>query len=194
MPRVEIWSDVVCPWCWIGKRRLEKAVDGLRPAPEVVWRPFQLNPDLPKEGVDRAAYRAKKFGSRAAELEERVREAGRGDGIAFAFEKISKVPNTFDAHRVLRRALREGRQAEVQEALFRAYFEEGRDIGDRKVLAELSGITLEGDEEAVEVAAEEAEGRALGIQGVPFFVVDRTFGLSGAQPPDLLRQALENVR
>jgi predicted DsbA family dithiol-disulfide isomerase len=123
-----------------------------------------------------------------------VAEAGRAEGIDFAFGRIARVPNTFDAHRVLRRALRDGRQDEVQEALFRAYFEEGRDIGDPGVLAEVSGIRLDPGEEADEVRGEEAEGRALGIRGVPFFVIDRTFGISGAQPSDVLRKALESVR
>lgn len=173
---------------------MSTALKGLRPAPEVAWRAFQLNPDLPKEGVDRAAYRAAKFGDRARELEERVAEAGRAEGIDFAFDRIARVPNTFDAHRVLRRALVEGRQDEVQEALFRAYFVEGRDIGDPGVLAELTGIRLGPGEEAEEVRQEEAEGRALGIRGVPFFVIDRTFGVSGAQPADVLRRALDSVR
>ena len=169
------------------------ALRDLRPAPEVVWRPFQLNPDLPKAGVPRDAYRAAKFGDRARELEERVREAGRADGVEFRFDLIQTVPNTFDAHRVLRRALREGRQDEVHEALFRAYFQEGRDIGDPQVLAEATGIALAGDAEAEEVRREEAEGRALGIRGVPFFVIDRAFGLSGAQPPDVLREAIRQA-
>ena len=172
---------------------MSKALQGLRPGPDVVWRAFQLNPDMPREGAPRAAYRAAKFGDRARELEERVADAGRADGIEFRFDLIKTVPNTFDAHRVLRRALREGKQDEVHEALFRAYFQEGRDLGDPKVLADASGIVLAGDEEAEEVRREEAEGRALGIRGVPFFVVDRAFGLSGAQPPEVLRQAIREA-
>lgn len=175
---------------------MSTALAGLRPAPEVVWRPFQLNPNLPRGGVPRAAYRAAKFGSleRSRELEARVSEAGREEGLAFAFDRIERTPNTFDAHRVLRRALREGRQDEVQEALFRAYFQEGRDLGDPRVLAEVAGIVLAEGEEAEEVRREEAEGRALGIRGVPFFVVDRTIGLSGAQPAAVLREAIEGCR
>jgi len=148
---------------------------------------------MPREGAPRAAYRAAKFGDRARELEERVAEAGRPDGVEFRFDLIKTVPNTFDAHRVLRRALREGKQDEVHEALFRAYFQEGRDLGDPKVLADASGIVLAGDEETEEVRREEAEGRGLGIRGVPFFVVDRAFGLSGAQPPEVLRQAIHEA-
>jgi predicted DsbA family dithiol-disulfide isomerase len=198
MPLIEVWSDVVCPWCWIGKRRLAKALaDG--PPAEVVWRPFQLNPELPKEGMDRAAYRAAKFGSleRSRELEARVAEAGRSEGIDFAFDRIRRTPNTFDAHRVLSRAFREGVQDAVGEALFRAYFTEGRDLGDRATLAELakeSGLDVSGlwDDDAVaaEVRRFEAEGRDLGIASVPTFVIDRKAGLSGAQPPALIRDAI----
>jgi predicted DsbA family dithiol-disulfide isomerase len=172
---------------------LSKALQGFRPAPEVVWRAFQLNPSMPPGGTPRAAYRAAKFGVRSRELEERVSEAGRAEGIEFAFDRIQKVPNTFDPHRVLRRALREGRQDEVHEALFRAYFQEGRDIGDPKVLADVSGIALSADEEAEDVRRDEAEGRALGISGVPMFVIDRAFGVSGAQPPEVLRQAIREA-
>lgn len=198
MTRIEVWSDVVCPWCWIGKRRLAKALQG-RTDVEVVWQPFQLNPGFPPEGMDRTAYRTSKFGSlqRSKELEANVAEVGRGEGLAFAFDKIRRTPNTFDAHRVLRRARREGLQDEVGEALFRGYFAEGLDLGDRAQLAaiargaglELDGL-LETDAEAEEVRAAETEGRALGIQGVPFFVINRAVGLSGAQPPEVLREAL----
>ncbi len=144
--------------------------------------------------MPRAAYRAAKFGSleRSRELEARVQEVGRTEGIAFAFDRIERTPNTFDVHRLLRRALRNGTQDAVADACFRAYFLEGRDIGDPAVQAELGGGPLRGDEEAEEVRREEAEGRALGIQGVPFFVIDRRVGLSGAQPPDVLREALRS--
>jgi predicted DsbA family dithiol-disulfide isomerase len=151
---------------------------------------------MPAEGMDRAEYRRAKFGSleRSRELEGRVIEAGRAEGIDFAFDRIRRTPNTFDAHRVLRRALREGRQDEVAEALFRAYFTEGRDLGDRAVLAGLAGGMPGGDEEADEVRAEEAEGRALGIQSVPTFVIERRIALSGAQPPPLIREAILAAR
>jgi predicted DsbA family dithiol-disulfide isomerase len=150
---------------------------------------------MPPEGMDRAAYRAAKFGSleRSRELEGRVIEVGRTEGIDFAFDRIRRTPNTFDAHRALRRALREGRQDELAEKLFRAYFVEGRDLGDRAVLAELAGGMPDGDEEAEEVRREEAEGRELGIQAVPTFVIDRKVGLSGAQPPAFLRDAIRRA-
>ena len=194
MIRVDVWSDPVCPWCFIGKRRLAKAVAGLDV--EVRWRPFQLNPEMPPEGMPRAAYRAAKFGSleRSRELEAQVREVGRSEGIAFAFERIERTPNTFDVHRLLRRALRSGTQDAVAEAIFRAYFLEGRDIGDPAVQAELGGGPLAGDEEAEEVRREEAEGRELGIRGVPFFVIDGRVGLSGAQPAEILRAAMLDGR
>lgn len=199
--KIEVWSDVVCPWCWIGKRRLAQAVQGL--PVEVAWRPFQLNPEMPPEGMDRAAYRAAKFGSleRSRELEARVAEAGRSEGIDFAFEKIRRTPNTFDAHRVLRRAAAAGLQDAVGESLFRAYFTEGLDLGDRAVLerlAKAAGLDLRdlwtGDAESAEVRREEAEGRALGISSVPTFVIGRRFAVSGAQPPAILRDAIEEAR
>lgn len=195
---VDVISDVICPWCWVGKRRLEKAVAANAGTNEVVvrWHPFQLNPDMPKEGVERRAYRTAKFGSweRSLELDARLVAVGAGEGIEFAFDKIARTPNTLDAHRLIRLAGERGVQDAVVEALFRAYFTEGRDISDRGTLLDVvagagldrnrSETELAGDGGLGAVRAEEEEARRLGVQGVPFFVVNGELALSGAQPPE----------
>src|SRR4051812_30070151 len=181
---IEVFSDVICPWCYIGKRRLEKALDLLGGSQdvEVLWRPSQLNPGMPHEGIDRRAYRTAKFGSweRSLELEARVASVGADVGIPFAFDRIARTPNTFDAHRLIRYSRPRDRQDAVVEALFRAYFIEGRDIGDRRVLADVavgSGLDqaeveklLASDLGVGEVRLEEGRGRRLGIDGVPHFL------------------------
>ena len=138
---VEVISDVICPCCYIGKRRLEKAMTlaGWQDV-RVRWHPFQLNPQMPREGMSRRAYRTAKFGSweQSLALDARVREVGRGEGIRFAFEKQERTPNTLDAHRLIGLADRQGFQDAVVEALFRAYFTEGRDIGDRPTLLDVT--------------------------------------------------------
>ena len=152
--------------------------------------------------MDRQAYRRAKFGSpeRSRELERRVLEAGRPDGIEFAFDRIQRTPNTFNGHRLLARARREGRQDAVAEALFRAYFLEGRDVGDRTVLSDIAAAAgldaafLSTDEDAEGVRREEQEGLALGVQGVPYFVFNGRLAVSGAQAPDILRRALLESR
>ncbi len=136
--KIEVVSDVVCPWCYIGKRRLEKALAlvGADAPPEVTWLPFQLNPGMPPEGMPRAEYRRAKFGSveRGRQLDARVAAEGRGEGIEFAFERIERTPNTFAAHQLIDLAQERGAGGTVVDALFRAYFEEARDIGERGVL------------------------------------------------------------
>ena len=138
MLTIDVISDVICPWCFIGKRRLEKALDG-RSAP-VRWHPFQLNPDMPREGIDRKSYRIRKFGSweRSQELDAQVGAAGPGEGIAFNPDKMARTPNTLDAHRVIWLAGERGVQDAVVEALFLAYFTDGRDLTDRATLAEIA--------------------------------------------------------
>ena len=139
--RIDVFSDVVCPWCFVGKRRLDAALTavGLADA-EVHWHAFQLNPDLPPGGVDRREYMRQKFGGEEtiARIHERVSEAGRSAGIEFRFDSIKRSPNTFDAHRLLHLADAQGRQGELKEVLLSAYFLEGRDIGDRGVLSEIA--------------------------------------------------------
>src|SRR6478672_13958488 len=135
MVTIDIYSDVICPWCFIGKRRMEKGLAGL--AATVRWHPFELNPDMPREGVERRADRVKKFGSweRSLELDAQVGRAFAGEGLAFNPHKMARTPNTFDAHRIIWLAGERGVQDAVAEALFRAYFTEGRDLSDREMLA-----------------------------------------------------------
>jgi predicted DsbA family dithiol-disulfide isomerase len=201
---VDVYSDVVCPWCYVGKRRLERALSQLPSTQaQVTWRPFELNPTMPNEGIERTAYLEAKFGGVDSfhRLEEQVVSAGLSEGISFAFEKISKTPNTFLAHRLIWFAARQGRQDVVVDALFKAYFEEGADIGSRSVLARLAeSAGLDGarylatDEGAAEVKAEESAGYRLGIRAVPYFVLNNGHGISGAQPVEVFVGAIGTMR
>lgn len=201
---VEIYSDVVCPWCYVGKRRLERALDQLKDTvkAEVSWRPFQLNPTMPIEGMDRTTYLEAKFGSLDAfqQLEEHVLAAGIAERIFFAFEKIARTPNTFLAHRLIWFAAQQDCQDAVVESLFRGYFEEGADIGSPPELARLAeraGLSAEqflgSDDGVTEVKAEEAAGHRLGIRAVPYFVLNGAYALSGAQPPERFVAAFKKV-
>ena len=190
---IDIYSDVVCPWCYVGKRRLEQALALVGRSAQAAWRPFQLNPTMPKEGMERTAYLEAKFGSLDAfrQMEEHVLAAGAESHITFAFEKIARTPNTFSAHRLIWFAAQEGRQDAVVDSLFQGYFEEGVDIGSLSALAQLAqraGLDaeqfLQSEGGTAEVKAEEAAGHRLGIRGVPYFVLNGTYALSGAQPPD----------
>lgn len=199
--RIEIASDVICPWCYIGKRRLEKALERVGDEIEVAieWLPFQLNPDMPVEGVQRAEYRRAKFGSveKGRALDARVAAEGAGEGIAFAFERMERTPNTMRAHQLIDLAQKQGRGGAVVDALFRAYFEDARDIGDAAVLAEIASGAGVADWPAAadlpRVQDLEEGVRELGISGVPTFIFDRKSGLSGAYPPDLLLQAIREA-
>jgi len=198
---IEIASDVICPWCYIGRRRLEKALallDG-EVKPEIRWLPFQLNPDMPKDGIPRAEYRKAKFGSieRSQGLDARVAAEGKSEGIAFAFERMQRTPNTIAAHQLIDLAQKQGRATPVVDALFKAYFEEARDIGDPAVLAEIaqhagvSGWPQQAD--GPQVAALEEDVRNLGISAVPTFILGRKLGVSGAHPPETLAQAIREA-
>ena len=198
--KIEIVSDVICPWCYIGKRRLEKAL-ALIPElkPEIHWLPFQLNPDMPREGVARAEYRKAKFGSveRGRQLDARVAAEGRGEGIAFAFDRMQRTPNTVAAHRLIALAQKQGVGQAVVDSLFKAYFEVAEDIGEAPVLNRISvenqikGWPHNADEK--EVAALEASMRGFGISAVPTFLFDRKFGVSGAHPPESLAEAIREA-
>lgn len=200
MMKIEVVSDVICPWCFIGKKRLEKAL-ALIPEvkAEVHWLPFQLNPEMPRQGVPRAEYRKAKFGSveRGRELDARVAGEGRGEGIAFAFERMQRTPNTIAAHRLIALAQKQGVGQKVVDALFKAYFEDAKDIGSEEVLKEIAdqsgvaGWPEQSDEK--EVAALEASLRGLGIQAVPTFLFDRKFSVSGAHPPEALAAAMREA-
>lgn len=192
--RLEVASDVICPWCYIGKKRLGKALGMVEIKPQVRWLPFQLNPGMPKEGMPRAEYRKAKFGSleRSRSLDARVIAEGRSEGIEFAFDRIERTPNTSDAHRLI--ALAQD-QEPVVTALFRAYFEEARDIGDAQVLAEIAAqCAVKGwPEKAPDISALEEEVRALGITAVPTFIFERRSGVSGAYPAQTLAAAIREA-
>src|SRR5262245_39627395 len=193
---VDVISDVICPWCYVGKRRLEKAVAALGRQVEVRWLPFQLNPAMPKHGISRREYRTKKFGSweRSQELDARVIAVGKEESIQFAFDRIERTPNTLDAHQLIWLAEKQDVQNAVVEALFRAYFTNGRGISKRQVLLDVvaeAGLDrhqaedmLNGDDglEAIKEADELA--RRFRVDGVPFFIINGKITLSGAQQPD----------
>jgi predicted DsbA family dithiol-disulfide isomerase len=199
---IEVASDVVCPWCYIGKRRLEKALELLKDEveAEVRWLPFQLNPGLPQEGMPRDEYRKAKFGSleRSKGMDARVAAEGRGEGLEFAFERMQRQPNTRAAHQLIDLAQKQGKGGPVVDALFRTHFEETANIGDPAVLQRIAtehgvaGWPIEA--RAEEVAQLEENVRGLGISAVPTFIFDRKSGVSGAYPPEALaatiRQAL----
>ena len=203
--QIDIYSDIVCPWCYVGKRRLERALTSVGRDVHVTWRPFQLNPTMPKEGMDRRVYLDAKFGGAEGRraIEERVAKAGEADGIVFTFDRIERTPNTFDAHRLIWFAEQQGCQDEVAEALFHSYFTKGCEIGSLDSLAEIAsdcGLNREeverflaSDRAVEEVRAEEATGHRLGIRGVPYFVLNGSMSISGAQPPDIFVSALQQA-
>ena len=203
--RIDIVSDAICPWCYIGKRQLERALALLAPEGlhfSVHWNPFQLNPDMPKGGRDRVAYRAVKFGSaeRARELDERVASAAAGVGLSFRQDLILRTPNTLDAHRLIWLAGKEGVQDAVMEAVFAAYFTQGHDIGDSAVLADCAAEAgmdrasvaefLAGNVAANEMLAADRAAREASVNGVPAFFLDGYNLFSGAMPADTMAEAL----
>ncbi len=206
--QIDIISDVVCPWCYIGKRNLEKALslyEADNPgatAPKVTWHPFQLNPHLPSEGIPRDEYTSSKFGGpeRAKEIYARVASAGAGAGIDFRFGEIGRQPNTVDAHQLVSLAAGSDAQDGVVESLFKGYFLEGRDLTDRETLLELAergGLAREEGESCLaedrlrgEIEQQDNHARGLGVEGVPFFIFDQKLAVSGAQPPEILVRAM----
>ena len=198
---VHVISDVVCPWCYIGKRRLEKAIAAYGGPVKVRWLPYQLNPTMPKEGISRREYRTKKFGSweRSQELDARVIAVGKEEGIDFSFDRIERTPNTLDAHRLIWLADKEGVQDAVVESLFLAYFTNGREISDRQTLLDVvaeAGLNrskaeavLHSDDGMEAVKEAEALSRRQHVDGVPFFSVNDQITLAGAQSPDTFLEA-----
>jgi predicted DsbA family dithiol-disulfide isomerase len=202
---VDIVSDVVCPWCYIGKRRLETALASRAgPLPAVRWHPVQLNPVIPVGGVDRRLYLEEKFGGpeRAREIYARVEAAGREVGISFRFDRIDRQPNTSDAHRLITWAqdVTPASADRLVECLFRAYFTDGVDVGSVDELARLAGesgcdpeaarahlASMAGREELAEA---DARMKSMGISGVPFFIFNQRVAVSGAQPPEVLADAM----
>ena len=209
---VDVVSDVVCPWCYIGKHRLEAALRELAAGTpslttSVRWHPFQLNPDLPREGIDRRRYLESKFGGavRADQIYARVREAAQSCGLTLALDAISRQPNTLDAHRLIAWAQAErGDASALVERLFRGYFVEGRLIGEMDTLADLAADAgldraaarafLASERLRDEVAGADERARALGITGVPFFVFNGRVALSGAHEPATLLDAISQAR
>jgi predicted DsbA family dithiol-disulfide isomerase len=202
---VEIWSDIACPWCYVGKRRFEAALAAFehRDDVTVTWRSFELDPAAPRErGGDRARHLAEKYGvsvERAIEMQDHMTKVAAGDGLDFRFD-IARSGNTFDAHRVLHLAAEHGAQDAMKERLMRAYLTEGELVGDPEALERLAveaGLprqavleVLASDRYAAEVREDERTAAELGIHAVPFFAVDRALGASGAQPPEVLGEML----
>ena len=204
--RVDIVSDIVCPWCLIGWERLKRAAAMLEGEIEIDahWLPFELNPEMPAAGVDRQAYLVAKFGqARAEEVTDRLAAAAAADGISMHFDRVRRQPNTFAAHRLLHWAEQEGRGTALKEALFQAHFVDGKFIGDEDTLvglADHAGLDSQRAREVIEtealaddVRSLEARAREIGIQGVPFFILDQKLALSGAQAPEVMVGALREA-
>lgn len=204
MIHIDIVSDTVCPWCYIGKRRLEKAMS-MRPRInfQLGWRPFQLNPDMPNEGMPRDQYLSVKFGGtqRAQRIYEHVSMAGLEERLDFDFMRIHRQPNTFDSHRLIRWAASASVQDRIVEALFERYFLDGLDIGNREILIKIAAecgmddslvrdlFARDADRDLV--MAEEGVARRMGIAGVPCFIVDRKYAVSGAQDASVLTHVFD---
>ena len=205
---VDVISDVVCPWCYIGQKRLEKAVAALPGIDvDVRWRPYQLDPTIPPEGKDRKAYMLAKFGSeeKLKQIHDRIVPLGAAEGIDFHFQDIRIAANTLDAHRVIRWAASagDGVQNRVTKALFSANFEKGEYIGDHAELARIAGengmdeatvaalLATDADKDAVRAEIEQAQ--RMGVTGVPFFVLEGKYAISGAQDPETLADAIRQV-
>jgi predicted DsbA family dithiol-disulfide isomerase len=206
MVPLDIFSDPVCPWCLIGKAQLDRALEARPDHPFTIrWHPFQLNPDLPREGADRRACLEAKFGGRerAVQVYARVMEAAERAGVTINLDRIERQPNTLDAHRLIHWAGIEGRQSLVKDALLRAYFRDGRDIGDPATLAAIAGEAgmdarvvarlLATDADRDDIVAREADARKKGVRAVPTFLVDRRYVLEGAQPTDLWLKVIEEI-
>jgi predicted DsbA family dithiol-disulfide isomerase len=204
--KIDVYADIACPWCFIGKRRLDQAL-AERPNARVErqWRPFQLRPEMPSEGVDWNEFVETKFGGheRAHGAFTRVAESGAPDGITFHFDRIKRAPNTEDAHRLVLFAAESGREWETSDALFSAYFEQGRDVGDLEVLVEVAseaGLDAEevraylaSDANRAAVQASQEAAHQIGVDGVPFYILNDRYGISGAQPVELLVAALDRI-
>jgi predicted DsbA family dithiol-disulfide isomerase len=204
---VDVISDVICPWCFIGKRRLERAIaalDGQHDV-QVHWHPFQLNPAMPKEGISRKEYRTRKFGSweRSLELDAKVIAVGETEGIQFAFGKIERTPNTVDAHRLIWLADQHGCQNAIIAALFRAYFTDGRDISNRQALIDVTSEAgldrtvaeaMLGSDDGMTVIEKAGElSQRHQVTGVPFFIINNAISLSGAQVPEIFLDAFRQA-
>lgn len=206
MIRLDIFSDPVCPWCYLGKANLDRALAANPAHPfQIQWHPFQLNPDMPPEGMAKRAYLEAKMGGkeRVDAVHERLREVARAAGVEIDPDRPGRVPNTLNAHRLIHWAGIEGRQDAVVTALMHAYWVEGRDIGDPETLAAIAGETgmdreavlrlLDSDADASDIAARDADARAKGVNSVPTFLVAQQYVVSGAQPPEVWGQVIEEL-
>jgi predicted DsbA family dithiol-disulfide isomerase len=206
--RIDVWADLICPWCYIGKRRLEAALGSANTEVEIVWRSFELAPDGPRkrEEVGDVAYLSKKLRMPAAKAQamiDNVTKIAAEDGLQYNLDR-TRSGNSFDAHRVLHLARTQGKQPQMIERLMRAHFTEGQALDDHDVLVALAveqGLDeaavralVAGDAHAADVRADEARARELGITGVPFFVLANKIGVSGAQPASVLAQAIAQAR
>ncbi|TGD45153.1 DsbA family oxidoreductase [Pseudotabrizicola sediminis] len=207
MIKLDIFSDPVCPWCYIGKANLDRALEAAPDHPfDIEWHPFQLNPGMPPEGVDRAEYLEAKFGgkAKAVEIYARVEQATRDAGLTIDFSSIAKMPNTLNAHRLIHWAGLEGRQTAIVSALFRAYWREGRDIGDAATLTDIAQAAgmdraltqrlLATDEDTEALKARDIHARQRGVTGVPCFIIGNQYVVSGAQPPQVWADVLAELR
>ncbi len=206
MIRLDIFSDPVCPWCYIGKANLDRALQDHPDHPfSIQWHPFQLNPDMPADGMPKRSYLEAKFGGkpRVDAIHERLREVARAAGVDMDPDKPQRMPNTLDAHRLIHWAGIEGRQHAVKAALMRAYWAEGRDIGDPDTLADIAGENgmdraatarlLASDADADDIAARDADARSKGVNSVPTFLIAQQYVLTGAQPPDLWAKVIAEL-
>ncbi|GGE42810.1 DsbA family oxidoreductase [Actibacterium pelagium] len=207
MVKLDILSDPICPWCYIGKTLLFRALEQQPDHPFTIeWHPFQLNPDMPKEGMDRREYLELKFGGKegAISVYSKIAEHAEAAGLNLDFGAIKRTPNSLDAHRLIHWAGLEGKQTPVVHKLFKAYFEEGKDIGDHDVLvqiaeqADMDGALirrlLEGDADAEDIIARDRNARAKGVTGVPCFIVANQHALPGAQPVDLWLKVIDEIK
>jgi predicted DsbA family dithiol-disulfide isomerase len=205
--QIDVISDTVCPWCFIGKRRLQRAMDA-RPSIDfdVKWRPYQLDATVPREGMDRQVYMRMKFGDdpmKIVEMHKLIAAEGEKEGIAFDFAAIARRPNTLDSHRLIRWSEAAGVQDEVVERLFIAYFENGEDIGDVRVLADIADICgmdgvevaqmLESDTDLNLVMREDQIAREMGVTGVPAMIFGNKLAVSGAREPEVLASVIDRV-
>ena len=205
MIRLDIFSDPVCPWCYIGKANLDRALEAHADHPfRIEWHPFQLNPDMPAEGVDKHDYLAAKFGEdRLVQMHLRLKEASRAAGAEIDPDTPRRMPNTLNAHRLIHWAGLEGRQTAVVSAIMRAYWREGRDIGNAAVLADIAAAAgmdravtarlLASDADADDIRARDSDARAKGVSAVPTFLIAQHYVVSGAQPPEVWARVIEEL-
>ncbi|MDA0355214.1 MAG: DsbA family oxidoreductase [Proteobacteria bacterium] len=206
MIRLDVFSDPICPWCYIGKTLLDRALEKHPSHPFVIeYHPFQLNPAMPKDGAERSAYLTAKFGGQTQFFETygRIAQSAKEAGIDINFDIMTRVPNTLDAHRMIHWAGLEGKQAAMVAAQFRAYFREGRDLGDVQILADLAAQVgmdravaerlLTTDSDLDDLASRDKDAREKGVSAVPTYLIDKQYVLSGAQQPDLWAQVISEI-